>query len=299
MSLFEGLSAFPITPADASGRVDRAALAILLQRIVDAGVQSIGLLGSTGAYAFLTRDERRRAVDTAIGTVGGRIPVIVGVGALRTDDAQVLARDAQEAGADGLLLAPVSYVPLTGDEVFEHFVAVVESGGLPLCIYNNPSTTRFTFNNALIARLATVPNITAIKMPLPADEDFKTELADLRGKTPTGFSIGYSGDWGASSALVAGADAWYSVVAGVLPAEALALAKAARAGNAEEVERLEKAFEPLWSLFKRFGSFRVMYRLAALLGIGSFEPPRPVRPIPDSAVPDVVQALNHLRGAFQ
>ncbi|MBX5132356.1 dihydrodipicolinate synthase family protein [Rhizobium lentis] len=299
MSLFEGLSAFPITPADASGRVDAAALAMLLQRIVDAGADSIGLLGSTGAYAFLTRDERRRAVETAIRTVGGRIPVIVGVGALRTDEAQVLAHDAKEAGADGLLLAPVSYVPLTGDEVFEHFATVTRSGGLPLCIYNNPSTTRFTFSSALIARLATVPNIAAIKMPLPANEDFKTELEDLRGKSPTGFSIGYSGDWGASSALLAGADAWYSVVAGVLPAEALALATAARAGNTEEVERLEKAFEPLWSLFKRFGSFRVMYRLVALLGIGDFEPPRPVRPIPDSAVPDVVQALNHLRGAFQ
>ncbi len=298
MSLFEGLSAFPITPADASGRVDPAVLAALLQHIVDAGAQSIGLLGSTGAYAFLTRDERRRAVETAVKTVGGRIPVIVGVGALRTDEAQALARDAKGAGADGLLLAPVSYVPLKDDEVFEHFAAVTESGGLPLCIYNNPSTTRFTFSSALIARLATVPNIAAIKMPLPANEDFKTELADLRGKSPTGFSIGYSGDWGASSALLAGADAWYSVVAGVLPAEALALATAARAGNAEEVERLEKAFEPLWSLFKRFGSFRVMYRLVALLGIGDFEPPRPVRPIPDSAVPDVVHALNHLRAAF-
>ncbi|ANP89848.1 hypothetical protein BA011_29565 (plasmid) [Rhizobium leguminosarum] len=73
MSLFKGLSAFPITPADASGRVDRAALAMLLQRIVDAGADSIGLLGSTGAYAFLTRDERKRAIETAVETVGGRV----------------------------------------------------------------------------------------------------------------------------------------------------------------------------------------------------------------------------------
>ncbi|XKM38169.1 dihydrodipicolinate synthase family protein (plasmid) [Rhizobium ruizarguesonis] len=299
MSLFEGLSAFPITPADASGRVDSAALAALLHRIVDAGADSIGLLGSTGAYAFLTRDERRRAVETAIATAGGRVRVIVGVGALRTDEAQALARDAKEAGADGLLLAPVSYVPLTSDEVFEHFAAVAKSGSLPLCIYNNPSTTRFTFNSALIARLATVPNIVAIKMPLPANEDFKTELADLRGTTPSEFAIGYSGDWGASSALVAGADAWYSVVGGILPAEALALARAAQAGDAAEVERLEQAFLPFWTLFKQLGSFRVMYALAALLGVGDFEPPRPVRAIPASAVPDVERALEHLRGAFK
>ncbi|CAN7714063.1 dihydrodipicolinate synthase family protein [Phyllobacterium sp. LjRoot231] len=297
MSLFKGLSAFPITPTGASGQVDTAALATLLQRVCDAGADSIGLLGSTGAYAFLARDERRRAVETAMNTVGGRIPVIVGVGALRTDEAQALAGDAKGAGADGLLLAPVSYVPLTGDEVLEHFTAVAKSGGLPLCIYNNPSTTRFTFSSALVAKLALVPNIAAIKMPLPANEDFKSELADLRGKTPSEFAIGYSGDWGASSALLAGADAWYSVVGGILPVEALALARAAQAGNTVEVERLEQAFQLLWSLFKQFGSFRVMYTLAGLLGIGDYEPPRPVKPIPGSSISDVVRALSHLRHA--
>lgn len=58
-----------------------------------------------------------------------------------------LARDAQEAGASGLLLAPVSYAPLTDEEVFQHFGAVVEAGRLLMCIYNNPRTTRFTFSH--------------------------------------------------------------------------------------------------------------------------------------------------------
>src|SRR3954463_6216345 len=117
------------------------------------GVDSIGLLGSTGTYAYLTRAERRRAVEAAAGCLGGRVPLIVGVGALRTDDAQDLARDAAAAGADGLLLAPVSYTPLTEEEVFQHFVSVAGATSLPLCIYNNPSTTPFTFSNAPVERL--------------------------------------------------------------------------------------------------------------------------------------------------
>ncbi|MGQ3277959.1 MAG: dihydrodipicolinate synthase family protein, partial [Shinella sp.] len=103
MTLFSGLSAFSITPTDTAGRVDTAALARLLERIVMAGAHSIGLLGSTGGYAFLSREERRRAVAAAVESVGGRIPLIVGVGALRTDEAEMLAHDASKAGADGLL----------------------------------------------------------------------------------------------------------------------------------------------------------------------------------------------------
>lgn len=140
MTLFNGLSAFSITPTDAAGRVDTAILARLLKRILRAGANSIGLLGSTGGYAFLSRDERRRAVEAAMESVGGRILVIVGVGALRTDEAEALARDAKAAGADGLLLAPMFYTPLTEEEVFQHMSAVAEAGGLPLCIYNNPNS---------------------------------------------------------------------------------------------------------------------------------------------------------------
>ncbi|GES44458.1 dihydrodipicolinate synthase family protein [Rhizobium dioscoreae] len=294
MTLFTGLSAFPITPTDASGRVDVAALTHLLERIQRAGADSIGLLGSTGGYAFLSRDERRRAVQAAMTSVGGKIPVIVGVGALRTDEAQALARDAKSAGADGLLLAPVSYTPLTEEEVYQHFAAVAEAGELPLCIYNNPGTTKFTFSDRLIVRLAKVANIVAVKMPLPQDGDFKGEIGRLRQETSKGFAIGYSGDWGAAAALLAGGDAWCSVVAGLLPVQALALTRAAQAGDIAETERLDQKFQPLWSLFKEFGSFRVMYAIAEALDLCRIDPPRPILPLSTAEKPRVRSALNHI-----
>ncbi|MDQ0323145.1 4-hydroxy-tetrahydrodipicolinate synthase [Pararhizobium capsulatum DSM 1112] len=297
MTLFQGLSAFPITPTNQAGVVDTSALAIILNRIREAGADSIGLLGSTGGYAFLSRDQRRRALETTMATVGGKIPVIVGVGALRTDEAEALARDAREAGADGLLLAPVSYTPLTEQEVYEHYAAVTDVGQLPLCVYSNPSTTRFTFSVELIERLAKVRNIVAIKMPLPADGDYSSEMATIRRHTASTFATGYSGDWGAADALLAGADAWYSVVAGLLPSEALALARAARSGDAELAARLNKAFEPLWSLFKEFGSFRVMFAVADIIGIGAFEPPRPVLGLHPEARARVAEAIYGLRTA--
>lgn len=294
MPLFSGLSAFSITPTDTAGHVDTVALARLLERIRNAGADSIGLLGSTGGYAFLSRDERRRAVEAAMECVGGKIPVIVSVGALRTDEAEALARDAKAAGADGLLLAPMSYTPLKEEEVFQHMTAVAAAGGLPLCIYNNPGTTHFTFNDGLIARLAKVPGITAIKMPLPADGDVRSELARLGALTPPDFSIGYSGDWGAAQSLLSGAHAWYSVVGGLLPAEALALTRAAMAGDRAEAERLDQAFQLLWTLFKELGSFRVMFAIADLLGLCHVAPPRPILPIAPADVLRVKAALENL-----
>ena len=108
MTLFSGLSAFPLTPTDNQGRLMPDLMALHLERLSLAGVDSVGLLGSTGSYAYLSTEERKRTVRLAADALGGRVPLIVGVGTLRTDEAEALARDAAEAGADGLLLAPVS-----------------------------------------------------------------------------------------------------------------------------------------------------------------------------------------------
>ena len=293
-TLFHGLSAFPITPADQAGYVDTAALGRVLHPLVDAGVQSVGLLGSTGTYAYLTRQERHRAILAASDCIAGRLPLIVGTGALRTDDAQALARDAQAAGANGLLLAPVSYTPLTDDEVFEHFVAVAGETDLPLCIYNNPGTTHFTFNAGLLARLAQIPNIIAVKMPLPGDGDLAASLQGLRDALPPDFVIGYSGDWGCAAALLAGADSWFSVVAGLLPRQTLDLAHVAMSGDSAATRDLDARFEPLWALFKRHGSLRVVYAAANLMGMTEAAPPRPILPLGEDVRKETTAALEAL-----
>ena len=293
-SLFEGLSAFPLTPADADGRVDTEALARLLERLVEAGVASIGLLGSTGIYAYLERAERRRAVAAAVEAVAGRSPLIVGIGALRTDWTLELARDADALGADGLLLAPVSYAPLKEQEAFLHYEAVARATGRPICIYNNPGTTHFHFSDDLLGHLSHLPNIAAVKMPLAKDGDFAGELARLRPLTPPSFRIGYSADWGTAPALLAGADAFYSGIAGILPRPMMSLARAAQGRDAKEAARLDAAFAPLWTLCKAHGGMRVSYAIAGLLGFNVGQPPLPVQPLSGAALDDLARALEAL-----
>lgn len=296
MTPFNGLSAFPITPADATGQVLTDDLAALVERLVTAEVSSIGLLGSTGTYAYLTRAERARAVSAAVEAVAGRVPLIVGAGALRTDAAVALAEDAAAAGADALLLAPVSYTPLTQDEVFAHFTAVHDATDLPLCIYNNPGTTHFNFSEELIQRLAALPRVKAVKMPLPADGNESAEIARLRKRVPASFRLGYSGDWGMASTLLAGADAFYSVAGGLWPDQTMALARAALSGDREATSEHDARFRPMWDLFRQVGSLRVVYAAAQLIGLTTAEPPRPILPLDGATRTRVRDAMEALEG---
>ena len=293
-SIFHGLLAFPITPADPAGRVDDEELTVLLDRLRDAGVDAVGLLGSTGTYAYLERSERQRAIIAASRCLGGKVPIVVGTGDLRTDHAVRLAQDAEEAGADGLLLAPVSYTPLTEEEVFQHFKAVAHATELPVCIYNNPGTTHFTFSIPLIERLSSVRRIVALKNPAPPLPEVSREIETLRSTLPEGFSIGFSGDWNAAGALLSGADAWHSVVAGLLPTPALELARAAQAGESAKVEDLDGRLQPLWALFKELSSLRVIFAASEILGLCSRRPPRPILPLSGADYDRVAHALNAL-----
>lgn len=292
--ILKGLCAFPLTSADAGGRVDVGALRDLLSPLVEAKVDSIGLLGSTGIYPFLVRAERRRAIEAAIELAGDRVPVLVGVGALRTDEAVQLASDARSAGAVAGLLAAVSYTPLTEDEVFEHFAAVARESGLPLCIYDNPGATHFTFTSTLIGRISRLPGVIALKTLAPDPQGVLAHHEALRGLVPPGFSVGYAGDWHAAEALLAGGHAWYSVAAGLFPQSCLAIVRAAQASDAAELRRLDAALNPLWSLFRRYTSLRVVYAAARHLGLCRAEPPRPIQPLPDLAQDEVAAVLRNL-----
>ena len=133
------LSAFPITPTDENGVVDTEGLSKLVQRLIDAKVHSIGLLGSTGSYPYLSRSERRRAIDVTVKTIKAnnayhRPELLVGIGALNTREVVELARDAKYAGASAGLLAPVSYQKLSDEEVFNLFKMVSDAVDLPLII---------------------------------------------------------------------------------------------------------------------------------------------------------------------
>ncbi|BBJ69183.1 dihydrodipicolinate synthase family protein [Enterobacter sp. 18A13] len=250
--MFYGLSAFPLTPLK-EGTFDEQSFINLLRPVVDAGVDSLGILGSTGSYAYLTVEERGRIARCAVAHADD-IPVIVSIGALRLDDILRLADDAQAAGVSGVLMAPVSYQRLTEDEVFNLYETVTRQLSIPLCIYDNPATTGFAFSDELLFSVAALPNVGSIKLGrVPED------LSQVRARLPETVTLGIAGDWRAASALQAGFDVWYSVLGGLLPQTALAIARSKETAQSERLE-------PLWELFRHYGSLRVIAAAAEMMG---------------------------------
>lgn len=264
--MFSGLSAFPLTPMNERG-LDESAFVRLIGRLVTANVDSIGVLGSTGNYAYLTMAERAQVVQLAVDHAG-KIPVMVGIGALRTRDVLTLADYAQSAGASGVLLAPMSYQPLSADEVFGLYETVTQALSVPLCVYDNPRTTQFVFSDELHSQIAQLPNVASIKIPgVPENAaEARARVERLRAQIPAHVTVGVSGDASAANGLNAGCDVWYSVIGGLFPVTALAITRAAQAGSAKEATRLSERLQPLWELFTEHGgSLRVVAAAAELL----------------------------------
>jgi 4-hydroxy-tetrahydrodipicolinate synthase len=294
-TLFSGLSAFPLTPLR-DDAFDETAYAGLIERLVAAGVDSITALGSTGSYMYLDRDERRRVAATAVRNADG-IPVMVGIGALRTSHVQRLADDAQDAGASAVLLAPVSYQALTDDDVFGLFEDVTSGLSVPLVVYDNPGTTHVTFTDELYERIAALPHVASIKIPgvPPVADAAAARVRAIREHVPESVSIGVSGDAVAATGLSAGCDIWYSVIGGTLPHPALAITRAARAGDHAAASAESDRLTPLWRMFREFGSLRVTAAIAEHLGlVGPESLPHPVRGLDARArarVADLVEEL--------
>ena len=185
---------------------------------------------------------------------------------MRTRDVLDCVEDAQVAGASGLLLAPVSYQRLSEDEVYGLYREVSSASDLPIAVYDNPATTGFTFSDELHGRIAELPGIASIKFPPPAPGQAAERIARLRAAVPEGVSLGISGDWAAAEALLAGCDVWYSVIAGVFPKTAKVIVDLAQTGQADQATDASAALEPVWALFRTYGSLRVAATMAEVLG---------------------------------
>ena len=292
--MFTGLCAFPLTPLHQQN-IDEKAFIRILARLTDAGVDSLGILGSTGSYAYLSREQRKRVVQVAKAHAGPT-PMMVGVGAIATSEVLRLVEDAQQAGADALLLPMMSYQPLAAEEIYAFYEEVCRHVSVPVCLYDNPRTTHVTLPDELQTRIAALPAIASIKIPGLPEPRASERVAALRRHLPARVSLGVSGDAWATVGLQAGCEVWYSVCGGLFPHLSRGLVNAIRAGDTTEVIALNEQLAPLWRCFDRYGgSLRVIASAAAILGLCDPDSlPRPLLPLGEEARRDVATALHGL-----
>lgn len=278
--IFKGISAFPITPIT-NERINVAAYNDILGRLVGGDVESICAIGSTGLYPYLNAEEKHTAILTAV-EVAGDIPVCAGIGALRLRDVLANAEQAEKLGVKGLLLAPLSYQKLFDEEVYELYRHVSERVSVPICVYDNPSATQFTFSDELHAEIAKLEMVQSIKFPGKQFEDQgQRRVQHLRKLLPDNVTIGVSGDAFAANGIQSGCDIWYSVLAGLFPRTARYLFNQSKRCTPEQAQELSLKYGKLWQLFSdNLGGMRVMVSAAELLGYAEY----PCLPAPLTAL---------------
>lgn len=135
MADFKGVIPYLVTPIDTAGKIKDDVLTKLCGDLIGYGVHGLTPLGSTGEFAYLSREQRQRVVDVTIAAAAGRVPVIVGVASTSTADAVEQAVTYQRAGADGILAVLETYFPLGDEEVEAYFRSIADSTDLPVIIY--------------------------------------------------------------------------------------------------------------------------------------------------------------------
>ncbi len=265
--MFTGLSAFPITPFR-NESVDFVAFEKLISNLTQAKVDSICAMGSTGLYPYLNRNELNQVAKVTV-EIAGDTPVMAGIGALRTFDVLKNAEAVQQAGVSAVLLAPVSYHRLNDSEVYALFDKVTSELSVPLCVYENPGATNFTFSDELYSEIAKLPNVAALKIPgMPFEtEEGEARLSKLRSVIPEHIAIGVSADKFGAAGMASGCDLWLSVVGGLFPNTIKAMIVAAKSQTRAEAMHASAELEKLWQLFVRNrGGMRVMATAADILG---------------------------------
>src|SRR3954469_11781180 len=162
---FRGSYTVTVTPFTEGGaRVDVDAMQRFLDWQLAVGVPGVIVLGTTGEFLTVTDDERTQVVETAVDHIDGRIPVLVGTMNAHTPNAVRYSREAEELGADGLMILPPYYYTPTEDEIFAYYKAIAEAVSLPIMLYNNPFTSNVDMSAKLVGRLTRAfPTIRYIK----------------------------------------------------------------------------------------------------------------------------------------
>ena len=246
--MFSGLMPAMVTPFDERGELDLAATETLVERFIEAGVDGISPLGSTGEASHLTGDERKRFAEGVARIAAGRVPLLIGVGAVGTRETVELARHAESVGADGLLVVSPYYWKVGEEALFKHFATVAESVGIPVLIYNLPVLTGVELSPSLISRVAReCPNVTGLKDTVTEYSHIWNVLHEVK-LVRSDFSVLAGFEDLILPSMLAGGDGSICGLANVAPDLFVSLVRAMRNGDLDEAAQLHRQVLSLMTL---------------------------------------------------
>lgn len=218
---FDGIFTPAITPLTSDGKIDHLAFVEVLEYLIDSKVHGIIVGGSTGEYYAHSSEERIDLAKRAKAVIGNRLPLVIGTGAIRTEDSVYFAKGAREIKADAILVGSPPYALPTQNEIAAHVLAVDQAAGLPIMLYNYPARMGVAMGNEFFDAVSDCKNIVAIK-------ESSGDMARLHRLATAHPSIQISCGWDdqALEFFAWGARSWVCAGSNFIPREHVALYEA-------------------------------------------------------------------------
>ncbi len=268
---FEGVYTPVITPHTQDMRIDYDSLAIVVDHLIAAGVHGIISGGSTGEYYAQTLEERISCARFIKERLAGRVPLIVGTGAIRREDSVTLATAARDLGADALLVSSPPYAVPTERENALNALAIDRAADLPIMLYNYPGRTGVNMGEAFLDRVGRSRNFCAIK-----ESSGDINRVHLLARDYPHIQLGCGMDDQALEFFAWGARSWVAGGSNFLPREHLALYRACVVeGDFTKGRRIMKALMPLMRVLEQGGKFIQCIKHGCTMEGLTPGPPRP------------------------
>jgi 4-hydroxy-tetrahydrodipicolinate synthase len=233
-----------ITPLKDDGAVDYDGWRRLIEFQLEEGVAGLVPLGTTGETPTLDDDEEERLIKIAVGTVKGKVPLVVGAGSNATKSMLFYTKRAKDLGADAVLIATPYYNKPNDSGLLKHFEAAA-SAGIPVVVYNIPGRTGRNIPAALMKELMRMPQIIGVK-EASGDINQIGEIIGIASKIRPGFQV-ISGDDGLTLPVMAlGGTGVVSVVSNLIPRAMTAFTDALARGDYAEGRRRHFELLPLF-----------------------------------------------------
>ena len=273
---FEGIFTPIVTPYYNDFSLNGNALAETVEHLIEAGVHGIVVAGSTGEYYAQDPEERLEMMTRCAGLINGRVPIVIGTGAIRTEDSIMYAQAAKKAGADALLVATPPYAYPTGREIALHALAIDRAANLPVMLYNYPGRMSVNMDEDCLDRLGRSPNFCGIK-----ESSGDINRLHLLARDYPHIALSCGMDDQALEFFAWGARSWVCAGSNFAPEAHIALYKACVIeGDFTKGRAIMSAMLPLMRTLEQGGKFvQCIKHGLTLRGIDAGPPRKPLRPL--------------------
>lgn len=269
---WKGIYSALLTPFTAANKIDSALFSVNLNAQLDAGIDAVVLGGSLGEASTLSDTEKLELIRISKDNMNREVPVIMNIAEQSTRGAIEAARNAEKAGADGLMLLPPMRYRADSTETMAYLTTVANASALPVMIYNNPHDYKIEVTIPMFEELAALPVVQAVK---ESTRDL-TNVVRMRNHFGDRFKILCGVDTLALEELALGADGWVGGLVDAFPAETVAIFRLMKAGRYTDALEIYRWFFPLLELDIHPKFVQYIKLAAQQTGIGSeyVRPPR-------------------------